>query len=208
MAGQDADHEDPESQRRAVGADLVREVVGKVVVFHSKADKESKTVKSEDTIRVAQSPVIVYDPHNEAIKEAIRDGEATIIDLGLTSLQTRGDSDTGTAAADSALYGRRGSAFSMRSIGQDTGAVLPPGTEVSGCVLGCRLTVVRMLCADPEAASTGWQTCPVPRPSSRAEPAPSSSQPHPSCIAATPEPPVSPTAVCFCCNAWRAATFP
>lgn len=142
VAGQDADHEDPECQRSAVGADLVRQAVGKVVVFYPKANykkgEENEEIKSEETTRPHSTPIIPFDPTNEAIKAAIRDGEATIIDLGRTNLksadgiQDKDDLDSGAIATNSALQGRRGSAFSMRSEGQNLGAMLPPGTERSG----------------------------------------------------------------------------
>lgn len=142
VAGQDADHEDPECQRSAVGAALVRQAVGKVVVFYpkgnSKKDEETGEIKSEETTRPLPTPIVPFDPTNEAIKEAIRDGEATIIDLGHATLKTaettNGEdvSEDGALVANSGLLNRRGSAFSMRSEGQNLGAMLPPGTERSG----------------------------------------------------------------------------
>lgn len=135
VAGQDADHEDPESQRSAVGAALVRQAVGKVVVFYPKANfKKDGEIKSEETTRPYHAPILPFDPTNEAIKEAIRDGEATIIDLGRTSLkpsESTGEDEVGIAT-DSKLLTHRGSAFSMRSEGQNLGAMQPPGTETSG----------------------------------------------------------------------------
>jgi len=135
VAGQDADHEDPESQRRAVGANLVRSAVGKVVIFYPK-DKtcleKGENIKSEETVRVTQNPIVSFDPNDDNIKEAVRDGQATIVDLGMTTLHAGDDLDNGAIAANSALYGHRGSAFSMKSTGQDNGAMLPPGTETSG----------------------------------------------------------------------------
>jgi hypothetical protein len=139
VAGQDADHEDPEKQRHAIGSSLVRQVAGKVIVFHPKettvpALEKDIEMKSEETVRRSQVPVAAFDPTNEAMREALRDGQATIIDLGLTSIQTDGNDaeEPGAIAANSAMYGGRGSAFSMRSVGQDNGAMLPPGTETSG----------------------------------------------------------------------------
>jgi hypothetical protein len=136
VAGQDADHEDPESQRQAVGARLVRLAVGKkVVVFHPTDDLSNQPrehLKSEDTARLSQIPVIAFDPNDEAVQEAVRDGQATIVDLGMAAVKPDDEADNGAIACNSNLLGRRSSAFSMRSQGQDTGAMLPPGTEASG----------------------------------------------------------------------------
>lgn len=143
VAGQDADHEDPECQRQAVGAALVRQAVEKVVVFHPKVDKSME--KAEDEINVEDeklptpSRIIAYDPTNDAIKMALREGQATVVDLALTTPKLDIDSkmdDGAIAAANSVLYGGHpGSKFSMGSQRQNTGAMSPPGTETSGCVL-------------------------------------------------------------------------
>ncbi|UZJ55025.1 hypothetical protein CBS101457_004345 [Exobasidium rhododendri] len=130
VAGQDDDHEDPESQRRAVGADLVRLAAGKVVVFHHKEEILSEKSDNIGCNETANVPVIPFDPTNAAVREAVQGGHATIVDLGMTTLQT-GDEASNNGAV-SAMLNRRGSAFSMRSQGQDVGAMLPPGTEASG----------------------------------------------------------------------------
>jgi hypothetical protein len=137
VAGQDADHEDPESQREAVGAALVRQAVGKIVVFHPKqgihTEKPGTEITSEEAPITTPSRIIAFDPNNDAIKMALREGQATVVDLGMTAVKKDDeDAEDSVIAANSTLYGGRGSGFSMKSQRQNTGGMAPPGTETSG----------------------------------------------------------------------------
>lgn len=116
---------------------MVREVVDKIVVFHPKqeiyTEKPSGEITSEDAPITTPSRIIAFDPKNDAIKMALREGQATVVDLGMTAVKTdKKDAEDGVIAANSALYGGRGSGFSMSSQRQNTGGMAPPGTETSG----------------------------------------------------------------------------
>jgi hypothetical protein len=91
---------------------------------------------SEISALPTPSRIIAFDPTNDAVKMALREGQATVVDLAMSPPKTDQvifDEDGAiAAAAGSTLYGGRGSKFSMKSQRQNTGAMQPPGTESSG----------------------------------------------------------------------------